>query len=167
MYVAAHNGARIWGGAERATTRLLAGLQGRGHRVLLFCNQPLVAERASALGVPTEILALGGDIALPHALRFASRLRRDRPDALVVGTYKKLFLASLGAHLARAHHPDPYGLTADGARREVAGKAGQVHVGERLGGDQRAHVGRSSTAYLPWEPAKADCCSGERSEHAD
>ena len=101
MYVAAHNGARIWGGAERATTPPPAGLQGRGHRVLLFCNQPLVAERASALGVPTEILALGGDIALPHALRFASRLRRDRPDALVVGTYKKLFLASLGAHLAR------------------------------------------------------------------
>jgi glycosyltransferase involved in cell wall biosynthesis len=100
MFVVAHNGARIWGGAERATARLLAGLQDRGHRVLLYCNRPVVAEGASALGVPTGILPLGGDVALPHALRFADRLRRDRPDALIVGTYKKLFLASLGARLA-------------------------------------------------------------------
>jgi glycosyltransferase involved in cell wall biosynthesis len=100
MFVAAHNGARIWGGAERATTLLLAGLQGRGHRVLLFCNRPLVAERAALMGVPTELLPLGGDIALPHALRLARRLRRDPPDALIVGTYKKLFLAALGARLA-------------------------------------------------------------------
>jgi glycosyltransferase involved in cell wall biosynthesis len=100
MFVAAHNGARIWGGAERATTRLLAGLQGRGHRVLLFCNRQLVADRAAAMGVPTEMLPIGGDIAIHHALRFAARLRRDLPDALVVGTYKKLFLAALGARLA-------------------------------------------------------------------
>jgi glycosyltransferase involved in cell wall biosynthesis len=100
MFVAAHNGARIWGGAERATARLLAGLQERGHRVLLYCNRPLVAEHAAALGVPTELMPIGGDIALPHALRFAVRLRRHRPDALIIGTYKKLFLASLGAHLA-------------------------------------------------------------------
>lgn len=100
MFVAAHNGARIWGGAERATARLLAGLQGRGHRVILYCNRPLVAENAAALGVPTQILPLGGDVALPHALRFARRLRRDLPDALIVGTYKKLFLAALGARVA-------------------------------------------------------------------
>jgi glycosyltransferase involved in cell wall biosynthesis len=100
MFIAAHNGARIWGGAERATTKLLAGLQGRGHRVVLLCNQPLVAERAMALGVPAEILAIGGDVALPHALRLARRLRQDRPDVFIVGTYKKLFLAALGARLA-------------------------------------------------------------------
>src|SRR3546814_748689 len=100
MYIAAHNGARIWGGAERATTRLLSGLQERGHRVRLFCNRALVAERAAAMGVPTELRPIGGDVALPHALRFAARLRRDPPDSLIIGTYKKLFLASLGAHLA-------------------------------------------------------------------
>lgn len=100
MFIAAHNGARIWGGAERATTRLLAGLRQRGHQVLLYCNQTLVAEHATSMGVPTAIQPLGGDLALPDALRFARRLRRDRPDALIVGTYKKLFLASLGARLA-------------------------------------------------------------------
>ncbi|HEX6750539.1 MAG TPA: glycosyltransferase [Longimicrobium sp.] len=101
MHVVAHNGARIWGGAERATALLLAGLQRRGHRVLLLCNEAEVARRAAALGVPTEILALGGDAMIPHALRLARRLRRLRPDAFIIGTYKKLFLAALGARLAR------------------------------------------------------------------
>lgn len=101
MFVVAHNGARIWGGAERATALLLAGLQHRGHRVLLLCNDAEVARRAAALGVPTEILALGGDAMLPHALRLARRLRVLRPDAFIVGTYRKLFLAALGARLAR------------------------------------------------------------------
>ena len=101
MHVVAHNGARIWGGAERAIALLLAGLQRRGHRVLLLCNDREVARRAAALGVPTELLALGGDGMLPHAFRLARRLRQLRPDAFIIGTYKKLFLAALGAKLAR------------------------------------------------------------------
>jgi glycosyltransferase involved in cell wall biosynthesis len=101
MYIAAHNGARIWGGAERATALLLAGLQARGHRVRLYCNDDLVAERAGSLGVPVQRLSLGGDVAVPDALRFGSVLRRERPDVLLVGTYKKLWLASLAARLAR------------------------------------------------------------------
>lgn len=100
MFVVAHNGARLWGGAERATSLLLAGLQRRGHRVLLLCNDRLVAERAGAMGVPAEIFELGGDVAVHHAVRFAARLRRLRPDALVVGTFKKTWLAALGARLA-------------------------------------------------------------------
>lgn len=101
VFIAAHNGARIWGGAERATSLLLAGLARRGHRVLLFCNDPLVAEGAERLGVPAEILVLGGDGVLPHALRFAARLRGDRPDVLIVGTFKKLWLGGMAARLAR------------------------------------------------------------------
>jgi glycosyltransferase involved in cell wall biosynthesis len=100
MFIIAHNGARIWGGAEKATALLLAGLRGRGHRVLLFCNDRLVAEHASAMGVPTEIVPLGGDLALPHAARMAAALRRHRPDAFVIGTFRKLFLAAFAAHIA-------------------------------------------------------------------
>jgi glycosyltransferase involved in cell wall biosynthesis len=100
MHVVAHNGARVWGGAERATSLLLAGLARRGHRVLLLCNDRGVARGAESLGVPTEILVLGGDAVLPHAARLAARLRSLRPDALVVGTFKKVWLAALGARLA-------------------------------------------------------------------
>jgi len=101
MFLIAHNGARVWGGAEIATTRLLAGLAGRGHRVLLFCGDEEVAERAAALGVPTRPMHLGGDVALHDALSFARELRHLRPDALLVGTFRKLWLASLAARLAR------------------------------------------------------------------
>ncbi|HET9984610.1 MAG TPA: glycosyltransferase family 4 protein [Longimicrobiales bacterium] len=100
MYVIAHNGARIWGGAERATALILAGLQHRGHRVLLLCNAPLVADRARALRVPAELQPLGGDVAVHHAVALARRLRRERPDALLVGTFKKLWLAAPAARLA-------------------------------------------------------------------
>src|SRR5687767_4586093 len=101
LTIVAHNGSRAWGGAERALTLLLAGLQDRGHTVRLLCNSPLVRERATELGVTAEVVPLGGDVMLPHALRFAAVLRRLRPDALILGTYRKLWLAGLGARLAR------------------------------------------------------------------
>ena len=100
MRIVAHNGARIWGGAERATVSLLSGLQGRGHDVLLLCNDPLVASEAASRGVPSRICAIGGDVMLHHALRLARVLEQIAPDAFIVGTYKKLFLATLGARLA-------------------------------------------------------------------
>jgi glycosyltransferase involved in cell wall biosynthesis len=101
MRVVAHNGARIWGGAERATVLLLRGLADRGHDVMLLCNSTLVAERAIARGVPAQICVVGGDIALHHAYRLSRVLGTLEPDVFIVGTFKKLFLASLGARLAR------------------------------------------------------------------
>jgi glycosyltransferase involved in cell wall biosynthesis len=100
MRIVAHNGARIWGGAERATTLLLRGLSDRGHQVTLLCNDPLVVSGARSMGVPAALSPIGGDIALPHAFRFARHLKQLQPDALIIGTYKKLFLAALGARLA-------------------------------------------------------------------
>lgn len=100
MRIVAHNGARIFGGAERATILLLRGLADRGHRVTLLCNDEIVVAEAQARGVPAEISPIGGDIALPHALRLARALRRLDPDAFLIGTFKKLFIASLGARLA-------------------------------------------------------------------
>ena len=101
MRVAAHNGATIWGGAERATTLLLRGLMDRGHDVVLFCNSELVAKPAAGEGVPTRICRIGGDIALWDAFQLASELRTYRADAFIVGTWKKLFFASLGARMAK------------------------------------------------------------------
>jgi glycosyltransferase involved in cell wall biosynthesis len=100
MFIVAHNGARIWGGAERALTRLLAGLQQRGHHVLLLCNDPVVAGPARAAGIEAEILPLGGDVSVHHALRLARRLAELRPDALLVGMFKKVWLAGLAGRLA-------------------------------------------------------------------
>ena len=100
MRIVAHNGARIWGGAERATVALLKGLKDRGHDVLLLCNDQRVASEAVSRGVAAEVCAIGGDIALPHAFRLSRVLKRHAPDVFIVGTFKKLFLASLGARMA-------------------------------------------------------------------
>lgn len=101
MFIVAHNGARVWGGAERAVALLLAGLQQRGHRVMLLCNDGVVARPARALGVDAQILPLGGDLSVHHAARLASRLRELRPDALLVGMFKKAWLAGLAGRMAR------------------------------------------------------------------
>lgn len=100
MYIIAHNGAPAWGGAEKATALLLAGLRRRGHRVLLCCNHEDVAERAADCGLTTRRLHLGGDIAIPDAVRFARILRRHTPDVVLLGTFRKLWLGGLGARLA-------------------------------------------------------------------
>jgi glycosyltransferase involved in cell wall biosynthesis len=100
MRIAAHNGARIYGGAERATVKLLRGLSDRGHDVTLLCNDEIVASEARSKGVNAILSPIGGDIAVPHAFRLAAQLRRLDPDAFIVGTFRKLFLASLGAQVA-------------------------------------------------------------------
>ncbi len=43
---------------------------------------------------------LGGDVALHHAVGFARDLRDFGPDALIVGTFRKLLLAGLAGRLA-------------------------------------------------------------------
>jgi glycosyltransferase involved in cell wall biosynthesis len=101
MRIACHNGARIWGGQERATVRLLAGLRDRGHDVVLLCNSDVVMEQALESGVPARRCVIGGDAMLPHAFTLARELRRISPDVFIVGTYKKLFLAALGARMAK------------------------------------------------------------------
>lgn len=101
MFIVAHNGARVWGGAERAVALLLAGLQQRGHGVLLLCNDGVVARPARALGVDAQILPLGGDVSVHHAVRLARRLGTLKPDALLVGMFKKAWLAGLAGRMAR------------------------------------------------------------------
>ncbi len=101
MQIVAHNGATIWGGAERATVVLLKGLSDRGHDVRLLCNNELVAVQADARGVTAEICVLAGDVFLNDSFKLAVRLRKLAPHAFIVGTYKKLFLATLGAKMAR------------------------------------------------------------------
>lgn len=100
MYVLAHNSSGIWAGGEMSVTRLLAGLQRRGHRVQMVCRSEELAERARGEGVPAGALYIGGDLMLPHAARFARLLRAERPDAVLLATFKRVFLAGLGARLA-------------------------------------------------------------------
>lgn len=100
LRIGAHNGAPEWGGAEIAVSRLLRGLQERGHEVRFWCNRALVAKRAREYGLDTPRLHVGGDVALHHALRVSSALKGWDADVLVAGTFRKLLHLSLGAGLA-------------------------------------------------------------------
>jgi glycosyltransferase involved in cell wall biosynthesis len=80
---------------------LLKGLCERGHHVHLFCNFEEIAERARAEGVDASVAVLGGHLALWQAWTFAPRLRAFAPDALLVSTFKKVWLAGFAARRAR------------------------------------------------------------------
>lgn len=101
LRIAAHNGARTYGGGEKWVVLLLKGLAGRGHEVHLFCNHEAVAERARTEGVHASIGVLGGHLALWHPWTFAARLRRFQPHALLLSTFKKVWLGAPAGRLAR------------------------------------------------------------------
>lgn len=101
MYVLAHNGSPFLGGGELGTTLLLAGLQERGYRVKMLCRDAAMAERVASYGIPTGVLKVGGDAMVTDALKAAAAFRRERPDALILTSFKKVVLAGLGARLAR------------------------------------------------------------------
>ena len=100
LRIAAHNGASTFGGGEKWTLLLLRGLRERGHAVRFFCRDEAMRDRAAALDVPAEVGRLGGHLMLPDAWRFGGRLRAWRPDALLVSTFKKLWLAGMAARRA-------------------------------------------------------------------
>jgi glycosyltransferase involved in cell wall biosynthesis len=100
LRIAAHNGSRIYGGGEKAVVRLLKGLQERGHLVHLFCNHSTVVDQARAQGLEASPGRLGGHLMVPHTVRFAGQLRRYRPHALLLSTFKKVWLGAPAAQLA-------------------------------------------------------------------
>lgn len=102
MFILAHNSSNAFGGGEIGTVLLLAGLQRRGHRVLMLFRDAENAARAAGYGIPTGVQRIGGDAMLPDAARLAARLRRERPDAVILTTFKKVFLSGLGARMAGA-----------------------------------------------------------------
>lgn len=101
LRIAAHNGASEFGGGEKWTLLLLQGLRARGHDVHFFCRDQDMRDRARAMDVPASVGRLGGHLMLPDAWRLAGQLREWAPDALLVSTFKKLWLAGMAARRAR------------------------------------------------------------------
>ena len=100
MRIIAHSGATEWGGAESGLADLLAGLTGRGHDVTLFANRSIVMDGARARGVNVRRAHLGGDLAIHDSVLFGRALRSAAPDALLIGTFQKIWLAGLAARIA-------------------------------------------------------------------
>jgi glycosyltransferase involved in cell wall biosynthesis len=89
MKLVIHNAARIWGGNEKWMLTLAAGLSARGHDVVVSCRRGgEVARRAAERGVRVAHVRPGGGVDLPRALRFARWLRRERPDAVLLTSWR-------------------------------------------------------------------------------
>lgn len=91
MKIVIHNGAREWRGNEKQTTVLAQELIARGHSVVVSCHpRGQLRDILVRLGVPTTTRRPAGDLDLWSLLRFAAWLRRERPDALLLTTWKRV-----------------------------------------------------------------------------
>jgi glycosyltransferase involved in cell wall biosynthesis len=89
MKLVIHNAARVWGGNEKWLLTLAAGLAARGHDVVVSCRRGGdVARRVEAAGIRTAHVRPGAGVDLPRTLRFARWLRRERPDALLLTSWR-------------------------------------------------------------------------------
>jgi glycosyltransferase involved in cell wall biosynthesis len=96
-----HNGARELRGNERQTLALAEGLAGRGHDIVVSCDPaaPLAA-LLHARGLRTTAVRPRGDLDLLASSRFAAWLHRERMDALLLTTWKRVPVGACGARLA-------------------------------------------------------------------
>jgi glycosyltransferase involved in cell wall biosynthesis len=118
LRIAAHISASEWGGAERRSLALLAGLVRRGHDVTVFCNTPFIVARAEEAGVSAVISPLRGDLMLRYVFAFARRLRRLNPDVLILVTFRRLLPGGLAGRMAGVPRiMARVGLASDVARR--------------------------------------------------
>jgi glycosyltransferase involved in cell wall biosynthesis len=89
MKLVIHNGARVWGGNEKWMLTVAQGLVRRGHTVVVCCRRGGdVARRMAAAGIGVADARPGAGLDLPRALGFARWLRRERPDAVLLTSWK-------------------------------------------------------------------------------
>jgi glycosyltransferase involved in cell wall biosynthesis len=92
LKVVIQSDSRIWGGNEKWLLLVGAGLAGRGHDVVVSCKPGCpVADEARARGLRITKQRPGADGDLPRALGFAALLRRERPNALLLSAFKRVF----------------------------------------------------------------------------
>lgn len=101
MRIVIHNGAHELRGNEHQTVILAEGLTGRGHDVVVSCDpsSPLTA-MLGARNLRTSAVRPRGDLAMVANGRFAVWLRRQRIDALLLTTWKRVPVASCAGRIA-------------------------------------------------------------------
>lgn len=102
MKVAIHVDGPIIRGNERQVMRIAAGLTARGHEVVVSCRAGGPVEAAlREMGIRTTGIRPRGDADLVSALAFVRWLRRERPDAVLLTSWLRAFIAGWCAWMAR------------------------------------------------------------------
>jgi glycosyltransferase involved in cell wall biosynthesis len=89
MKLVIHNAARVWGGNEKWLLTLARALAARGHDVVVACRRGgEVARRVEAAGIRASHVRPGAGADVPRGVRFARWLRRERPDAVLLTSWR-------------------------------------------------------------------------------
>jgi glycosyltransferase involved in cell wall biosynthesis len=89
MKLIIHNAARVWGGNEKWMLTLAEGLAARGHESVVACRRGgEVARRVAERGIRVAHARPGGGVDMPRAVRFARWLRGERPDAVLLTSWR-------------------------------------------------------------------------------
>jgi len=90
MKIVFHNGSRTWSGNENMLALLAEGLRDRGHFVIASCVGGSVVEQGlRSRGFRTSKIRPRGDLDAVSAVRFSHWLRGERPDALLLTSWKR------------------------------------------------------------------------------
>lgn len=116
-------------GNERQVIALADELRRRGHRVVVACRpRGPVASELARRGVPTSPARPRGDASLWSAARFARWLRRERPDVLLLTSWKRAPVAALAARAAGV----PRVVLRVGGPRSISARPGARWKYERM-----------------------------------
>jgi glycosyltransferase involved in cell wall biosynthesis len=89
MKVVVQNTSRVWGGNEKWLATAAAGLIARGHEVVVSCRRGgAVRPELERRGISFTPVRPGGYGDVVRGLRFAAWLGRERPDALLLTSWK-------------------------------------------------------------------------------
>lgn len=124
MKVAIQNTSRVWGGNEKWMATVAAGLIARGHEVVVSCASGPVQHELIQRGIPTSPFRPRGAIDFVSGLTFAAWLARERPDTLLLTSWRPTSWAVAAARLARVSRlVVRLGIVRDYPRRSPRGLA--------------------------------------------
>jgi len=99
--IAIQNNSRVWGGNEKWFATLAAGLVARGHHVVVSCRAGGPVQRElERRGVATTSVRPGGYADMVRGIRFWRWLRRERPDVLLLTSWRTTPWGAWGARRA-------------------------------------------------------------------
>jgi glycosyltransferase involved in cell wall biosynthesis len=100
MKLAIQNTSKVWGGNEKWLAAVGEGLIARGHDVVVSCAPGPVANELAARGIGTTTIRPRGAIDLVSAAAFGRWLRHEKPDTLLLTSWRVTPWAVVAARLA-------------------------------------------------------------------
>jgi glycosyltransferase involved in cell wall biosynthesis len=95
------NTSKVWGGNEKWLATLAAGLMKRGHEVVVSCAPGAVSHELKHRRIRTTPFRPRGPIDFVSGLTFAAWLAKERPDAVLLTSWRVTPWTTLAATIAR------------------------------------------------------------------